>query len=61
MDIKKISSSVGTILGKLIAMLIFAFISKMTYNAIAYEFNLPTFSIWVHLGAIYVSRYILHA
>ena len=61
MDIKKISSAIGTVLGKFIALLIFAFISKMTYNAIAYEFNLPTFSVWTHLGAIYVSRYILRA
>ena len=61
MDSKKIASAIGTFLGKLIALFIVAFISKMTYNVIAYEFNLPTFNVWTHLGAIYVTRRILHA
>lgn len=57
MDYKKLISAV---LGKFVAMCIVAFISKMTYNVIAYEFNLPPFSFWIHLGVIYVLRYILH-
>ena len=61
MDIKTISSTIVTVLGKFIAILIVAFISKMTYNVIAYEFNLPTFNVWVHLGAICIFRYIFHA
>ena len=61
MDIKKISKFIGTVIGKFIALLLIAFISKMTYDVIAYEFNLPTFNVWVHLGAIYVLRRILHA
>lgn len=61
MDIKKIMEFIGTIIGKFIALLIVALISKATYNVIAYEFNLPTFNVWVHLGTIYVFRRILHA
>ena len=60
MDMKKISIVVGTIFGRFIGLCIIAFISKMTYNVIAYEFNLPTFGFWIHLGVIYVLRYILH-
>lgn len=57
MDYKKLISA---ILGKFAGLCLVAFISKMTYNVIAYEFNLPTFSFLIHLGVIYVSRYIFH-
>lgn len=59
MDIKKISSAIGTFLGKFIALFILAFISKITYDVIAYEFNLPTFNLWIHLGTIFVLHYTL--
>jgi len=60
MDIKKVSKFIGTVIGNLTSLFIIAFISKITYDVIAYEFNLPTFNVWVHFGMIYVSHQILH-
>lgn len=44
---------------KILALVLGSLIFKLVYDVAAYEFNLPTFSYWWHLGTLWVVKYIL--
>ena len=48
-----------TFMAKLIVLALGGLIFKLVYDAAAYEFNLPTFSYWWHLGTLWTVRFIL--